>query len=96
MEAYNFLNHPLTLLDSEVRSFVLAVDPLDPDRVLVRILPGSADDLRDRGLLYAALDCYGLAARDLESYLALAPGAKDAEDLAARAALLRLKASRLN
>jgi regulator of sirC expression with transglutaminase-like and TPR domain len=64
--------------------------------LIVRIQPGSAEDLRDRGVLYASLDCYGLAARDLESYLALAPGAKDAEDLAARVALLRLKASRLN
>ena len=74
----------------------------DTDRALrvvdliVRLQPGSAEDLRDRGVLFASLDCYGLAARDLESYLALAPGAKDAEDLAARVALLRLKASRLN
>ena len=50
------------------------------------IQPGSAEDLRDRGVLYAALDCYGLAARDLESYLALAPKAPDAEELAARVA----------
>jgi regulator of sirC expression with transglutaminase-like and TPR domain len=74
----------------------------DTDRALrvvdliVRIQPGSAEDLRDRGVLYASLDCYGLAARDLESYLALAPQAKDAEDLAARVAVLRMKASRLN
>jgi len=74
----------------------------DTDRALrvvdliVRLQPGSAEDLRDRGILYASLDCYGLAARDLESYLALAPGAKDAEDLAARVALLRHRASRLN
>jgi regulator of sirC expression with transglutaminase-like and TPR domain len=64
--------------------------------LLVRIQPGSAEDLRDRGILYAALDCYGLAARDLESYLSLAPGAKDARDLAARAAQLRQQAARLN
>jgi regulator of sirC expression with transglutaminase-like and TPR domain len=64
--------------------------------LLVRIQPGSAEDLRDRGVLYAALDCYGLAARDLESYLALAPRAKDAEDLQARVALLRQQAARLN
>lgn len=64
--------------------------------LLVRIQPGSAEDLRDRGILYAALDCYGLAARDIESYLALAPQARDAEELAARAALLRQQASRLN
>lgn len=64
--------------------------------LLVRLQPGSAEDLRDRGILYAALDCYGLAARDLEAYVSLAPGAKDVEDLAARAALLRQKAARLN
>jgi regulator of sirC expression with transglutaminase-like and TPR domain len=74
----------------------------DADRALrvvdliVRIQPGSAEDLRDRGVLYASLDCYGLAARDLESYLALAPQAKDADDLAARVAGLRHRASRLN
>ena len=64
--------------------------------LLVRLQPRSADDLRDRGILYAALDCYGLAARDLESYLALAPGAKDVEELGARLAQLRHKAARLN
>lgn len=74
----------------------------DTDRALrvvdliVRIQPGSAEDLRDRGILYASLDCFGLAARDLESYLALAPSAKDTEELAARVAQLRHKASRLN
>ncbi len=64
--------------------------------LIVRIQPGSAEDLRDRGVLYASLDCYGLAARDLESYLALAPQAKDADDLAARVATLRHRAARLN
>jgi len=64
--------------------------------LLVRLQPGSAEDLRDRGVLYAALDCYGLAARDLESYLALAPSGKDAEDLAARVAQLKQQAARLN
>jgi len=64
--------------------------------LLVALQPGSAEDLRDRGVLYAALDCYSLAARDLESYLALAPRAKDAEELQARVAQLKFKASRLN
>jgi regulator of sirC expression with transglutaminase-like and TPR domain len=64
--------------------------------LLVQVQPGSAEDLRDRGVLYASLDCYGLAARDLASYLALAPRAKDADELAARVAELKLKASRLN
>ena len=40
--------------------------------------PAAGEDLRDRGLLYAALDCYGLAAADLEAYLELLPGAPEA------------------
>jgi regulator of sirC expression with transglutaminase-like and TPR domain len=78
------------LRDQDVDRALRVVD------LIVRIQPGSAEDLRDRGVLYASLDCYGLAARDLESYLSLAPQAKDADDLAARVALLRHQASRLN
>jgi regulator of sirC expression with transglutaminase-like and TPR domain len=64
--------------------------------LLVALAPTSAEDLRDRGQLYAALDCYAVAARDLQAYLALAPRAKDAEELQARVAQLKFKASRLN
>jgi regulator of sirC expression with transglutaminase-like and TPR domain len=78
------------LRDQDVDRALRVVD------LIVRMQPGSAEDLRDRGVLYASLDCYGFAARDLESYLALAPGAKDAEDLAARVVMLRRWASRLN
>jgi len=78
------------LRDQDVDRALRVVD------LIVRIQPGSAEDLRDRGVLYASLDCYGLAARDLESYLALAPQAKDAEELAARVATLRHRAARLN
>jgi regulator of sirC expression with transglutaminase-like and TPR domain len=76
--------------DQDVQRALRVVD------LLVRIQPGNAEDLRDRGVLYAALDCYGLAARDLESYLALAPKAPDAKELEGRVAQLRLKAARLN
>jgi regulator of sirC expression with transglutaminase-like and TPR domain len=54
------------------------------------------EEVRDRGLLYAALDCYGLAADDLEAYLQAVPGAPEAEDLRGRIADMRRKASRLN
>ena len=76
--------------DQDVQRALRVVD------LLVRIQPGNAEDLRDRGVLYAALDCYGLAARDLESYLALAPKAPDAKELEGRVAQLRHKAARLN
>ena len=58
--------------------------------------PDSADELRDRGVLYAALDCYAAAAADLESYLALRPRCADASELAAKVAELRGRAARLN
>jgi len=64
--------------------------------LLLLMDPDSAEDVRDRGVIYAALDCYGLAARDLEAYVALVPRAPDAEDLRGRIAVLRQKASRVN
>lgn len=64
--------------------------------LLLRADPESAEDLRDRGILYGALDCYGLAVADLETYLILAPGAPEAHALSARIAELRGKAARLH
>ena len=64
---------------------------------MLRILdPDSVDELRDRGVLYAALDCYAAAASDLEGYLALRPRCAEAPQLAARAAELRARAARVN
>ncbi|HUD00117.1 MAG TPA: tetratricopeptide repeat protein, partial [Candidatus Polarisedimenticolaceae bacterium] len=45
---------------------------------LVLLDPGSASEIRDRGLLYITLECYPQALEDLESYLKLAPAADDA------------------
>jgi regulator of sirC expression with transglutaminase-like and TPR domain len=58
--------------------------------------PDSVDELRDRGVLYAALDCYAAAAADLEGYLALKPRCAEAPSLAAKAAELRARAARVN
>ena len=58
--------------------------------------PESADELRDRGVLYAALDCFAAAAADLEAYLALRPQCAEAPQLAAKAAELRARAARVN
>src|SRR5262245_8383360 len=49
--------------------------------LLLRLDPDSHEDLRDRGLLYAALDCYGLAVADLEAYLARGAGIREAREL---------------
>jgi regulator of sirC expression with transglutaminase-like and TPR domain len=64
--------------------------------LLLRVNPSSGEDLRDRGLLYAALDCYRLALEDLRAYLARFPEAPEAGELTERIALLREQAARLN
>ena len=64
--------------------------------LLLRAQPESLEDLRDRGLLHASLDCYSGAVRDLEAYLERAPGAPDAPALLGRIADLRRLAARLN
>lgn len=47
------------------------------DRIII-LDPGSVEDLRDRGAVYLRLECYGQAKDDFETYLRLAPDAKDA------------------
>jgi regulator of sirC expression with transglutaminase-like and TPR domain len=64
--------------------------------LLLRVTPASADELRDRGLIYAALDCYGLAVRDLGDYVARVPRSEETDDLREKIATLRAKAARVN
>jgi regulator of sirC expression with transglutaminase-like and TPR domain len=45
---------------------------------LVILDPAAAEDIRDRGAVYLRLDCFGQAKEDFETYLRLAPHAKDA------------------
>lgn len=47
------------------------------DRLLI-LDPASAEDTRDRGVIYSRLECFGQAKDDFESYLRLAPQAPDA------------------
>ena len=47
------------------------------DRLLI-LDPGSAEDTRDRGVIYSRLECFGQAKDDFERYLQLAPDAEDA------------------
>jgi regulator of sirC expression with transglutaminase-like and TPR domain len=64
--------------------------------LLLAVNPRSGEDVRDRGLLYAALDCYKLAARDLQAYVDLVPGAPEAAELREKAAEYLGKAARVN
>jgi regulator of sirC expression with transglutaminase-like and TPR domain len=53
------------------------------DRILV-ITPDAPHEVRDRGLLYARLECPQAALTDLQRYLRLEPRAVDAEEIAVR------------
>jgi regulator of sirC expression with transglutaminase-like and TPR domain len=64
--------------------------------LLLRLVPDALDELRDRAFVFAALDCYGFAVRDLETYLARAGRAKRTKELAAALEALRLRAARVH
>ncbi len=54
-------------------------------------------EMRDRGLVYEAMDCYALAAGDLETYLLrVAPGSAEEPGLRRKIQELRRKAARVN
>ena len=78
------------------------VDREDDDAALsvmewiIALTPADPFEVRDRGLLYARLECSRAAAEDLEHYLELAPGAEDAQEMRLRVVELRQAASRLN
>jgi len=64
--------------------------------MLLLTVPEATEELRDRGLLHGALDCYAWAARDLEAYLEGCPGAKDKAAVQAKIADMGRKAALLN
>jgi regulator of sirC expression with transglutaminase-like and TPR domain len=64
------------------------------DRTLL-LLPDAIGELRDRGLVYRALECFGPAADDLERFLTLAPANGDTEKIAAIVQELRQRTSQL-
>ena len=59
------------------------------DRILL-LIPDAPLELRDRGLVYQQLECFGAALFDLERFLALAP--KDPSADAIRDTLVELRA----
>lgn len=83
----------LKVIYVKAQDFPRALRVLD---LLVDLEPEAPEERRDRGLLYAAMDCYALAASDLEASLALWPPGAEAERLRARAAELRLKEARVH
>jgi regulator of sirC expression with transglutaminase-like and TPR domain len=64
---------------------------------LLQILcPDLPEEIRDRGLIHAALDCYALAAQDLEAYVARVPESPETPALRQKIEEMRRQAARLN
>ncbi len=63
---------------------------------LVLLDPASGEDIRDRGLIYLRLECFRQALEDLESYLRLAPHAKDAQAVKEQVAVLAKQVAQIH
>ncbi len=63
---------------------------------LLLVVPEAVEELRDRGLLFARLECFRPAAADLASYLRRRPDAPDAAEMRDRLVALHAAAARLN
>ncbi len=65
------------------------------ERILI-LEPGSATEVRDRGLVLSQLKRYPEATADLERYLKLAPGAEDSEVICDHLRSLRQRVASMN
>lgn len=63
---------------------------------IIALMPEAAEELRDRGELYAELECFRAAVADLRLYLTLRPDAPDVARVRLRLAQLDPLAARLN
>jgi len=62
---------------------------------MLLVMPESAEELRDRGLIYLRLEAFRAAAADLQNYLRRRPDAPDAVDMHAKLVELKAAAARL-
>jgi regulator of sirC expression with transglutaminase-like and TPR domain len=65
------------------------------ERLLV-LDPASAQDIRDRGLIYLRLECFKQALEDLQRYLSLSPQAEDAEAIRDQIAALSRQVAQIH
>jgi len=65
------------------------------ERLLI-LEPNSAQEMRDRGLLYLQLECFSQALEDLEAYLRLAPYADDAAEIREQAVALKKRQTEIH
>jgi regulator of sirC expression with transglutaminase-like and TPR domain len=83
----------LKAIYTKAGDFIRALNTVE---LLLRVEPGSLEEMRDRGMLHASLDCYALAAGELEEYLARAGNAAGTDQVRRKAAELRAQAARVN
>jgi regulator of sirC expression with transglutaminase-like and TPR domain len=69
---------------------------LEVQNRLVVLLPDANEELRDRGLVYAQLECPRAAAEDLRTYLEREPEAPEAGEIRRTLGMLRDASGRLN
>lgn len=63
---------------------------------MLLVVPESAEELRDRGLIYEQLECFRPALSDLQNYLRRRPEAPDMAEIRGKLVELRQAATRLN
>jgi len=63
---------------------------------MLLVVPESAEELRDRGLLYHQLECFRPALSDLQNYLRRRPQAPDATDIHSKVVELKQACFRMN
>jgi regulator of sirC expression with transglutaminase-like and TPR domain len=65
------------------------------DRI-ISVMPESAEEYRDRGMIYINLECFRAALFDLQAYLKMLPVARDADTVRQKVIELQAVAARLN
>ena len=65
------------------------------DRI-IGVMPGLAEEYRDRGMCYLNLECFRAALFDLQAYLKMLPMAQDADRVRSQMVELQSAAARLN
>jgi regulator of sirC expression with transglutaminase-like and TPR domain len=65
------------------------------DRLII-LDPSAAEEIRDRGAVYLQLECFSQAREDFESYLRLAPNARDAAAIRDQVVSLATQVTRIH
>ncbi len=83
-----------------LKNIYLQANKLEPALAVMHrmllVMPESAEELRDRGLVYQRLECFRPALSDLQNYLRRRPQAPDATEIHGKIVELKQAAARLN